>query len=77
MGRRGDSSAAAALRRVTGVTVVGGRYVYVRGLGPPLSFGFQRDQSMNLPLLQSSQAYSSVTLPLTMPTESEGGGEHE
>ncbi|MBL8617768.1 MAG: TonB-dependent receptor [Deltaproteobacteria bacterium] len=33
MGRRGDSSAAAALRRVTGVTVVGGRYVYVRGLG--------------------------------------------
>ncbi|MEC8423823.1 MAG: carboxypeptidase regulatory-like domain-containing protein, partial [Myxococcota bacterium] len=33
MARRGDSSAAAALRRVTGLTVVGGKYVYVRGLG--------------------------------------------
>jgi len=33
MRRRGDSSAASALRRVTGITVVGGRYVYVRGLG--------------------------------------------
>lgn len=33
MSRRGDSSAASALRRVTGLTVVGGKYVYVRGLG--------------------------------------------
>ncbi len=33
MARAGDSSAAGALQRVTGVTVVGGRYVYVRGLG--------------------------------------------
>lgn len=33
MSRRGDSSAASALQRVTGLTVVGGRYVYVRGLG--------------------------------------------
>ena len=32
-GASGDSSAAAALKRVTGLTVVGGRYVYVRGLG--------------------------------------------
>lgn len=31
--RAGDSDAAAALSRVTGVTVVGGRYIYVRGLG--------------------------------------------
>ncbi len=31
--RSGDSDAAGALRRVTGVTLVGGRYVYVRGLG--------------------------------------------
>jgi hypothetical protein len=31
--RSGDSDAAGALRRVTGLTVVGGRYVYVRGLG--------------------------------------------
>ena len=31
--RTGDSSAAAALTRVTGLTVVEGRFVYVRGLG--------------------------------------------
>jgi hypothetical protein len=33
MARSGDSSAAAALSRVTGLTVVGGKFVYVRGLG--------------------------------------------
>lgn len=33
MQKSGDGDAAAALRRVTGITVVGGRYVYVRGLG--------------------------------------------
>ncbi len=33
MSRAGDSDAASALRRVTGLTVVGGKYVYVRGLG--------------------------------------------
>jgi outer membrane receptor protein involved in Fe transport len=33
MSKAGDSDAAAALRRVTGITVVGGKYVYVRGLG--------------------------------------------
>ena len=33
MSRSGDSDAASALSRVTGLTVVGGRYVYVRGLG--------------------------------------------
>lgn len=31
--KSGDSSAADALKRVTGITVVGGKYVYVRGLG--------------------------------------------
>jgi len=31
--KTGDSDAAAALSRVTGITVVGGRYIYVRGLG--------------------------------------------
>lgn len=31
--KSGDSSAAGALRRVTGLTLVGGRYVYVRGMG--------------------------------------------
>ena len=29
--KSGDSSAASALKRVTGLTVVGGKYVYVRG----------------------------------------------
>lgn len=33
MAKQGDSDAAGALRRVTGITVVGGRFVYVRGLG--------------------------------------------
>ncbi|NJL12906.1 MAG: TonB-dependent receptor plug domain-containing protein [Microscillaceae bacterium] len=31
--KTGDSDAAAAIRRVTGVSVEGGKYVYVRGLG--------------------------------------------
>lgn len=31
--KSGDSDAASALKRVTGLTVVGGRYVYVRGMG--------------------------------------------
>jgi TonB-dependent receptor len=33
MSKQGDSNAAAALRRVTGVTLVGGKNIYVRGLG--------------------------------------------
>ena len=33
MSRAGDSSAGSALRRVTGLTLVGGKYIYVRGLG--------------------------------------------
>ncbi|MGK0345862.1 MAG: hypothetical protein ACI855_001932 [Myxococcota bacterium] len=33
MARSGDTTAASALQRVTGLTVVGGKYVYVRGLG--------------------------------------------
>lgn len=33
MSRQGDSDAASALKRVTGLTLVGGKYVYVRGLG--------------------------------------------
>lgn len=31
--KSGDSNAAAALKRITGVTIVGGKFVYVRGLG--------------------------------------------
>lgn len=33
MSKSGDSDAAAALKRVTGITIVDGKYVYVRGLG--------------------------------------------
>ena len=33
MAKSGDSDAAGALKRVTGITVVNGRFVYVRGLG--------------------------------------------
>ena len=33
MSKSGDSDAASALKRVTGITIVGGKYVYVRGLG--------------------------------------------
>lgn len=32
IGKRGDGNAAAAVKRVTGVTIEGGKYVYVRGL---------------------------------------------
>ena len=31
--RTGDSDAASALRRVTGLTLVDGKFIYVRGLG--------------------------------------------
>jgi hypothetical protein len=33
MSKSGDSDAAAALGRVPGITVIGGKYVYIRGLG--------------------------------------------
>ena len=33
MSKQGDSNAAAALKRVAGVTIIGGKSVYVRGLG--------------------------------------------
>ncbi len=33
MARQGDSNAASALKRVAGITVIGGQYIYVRGLG--------------------------------------------
>ncbi len=33
MSKQGDSNAASALKRVAGVTILGGKYIYVRGLG--------------------------------------------
>lgn len=43
MARAGDGDAAASLRRVTGLTLVSGKYVYVRGLGERYS-GVQMNQ---------------------------------
>ena len=33
IGKAGDSSAAGSLKRVTGLSLIGGKYIYVRGLG--------------------------------------------
>ncbi|MEA3370994.1 MAG: carboxypeptidase-like regulatory domain-containing protein, partial [Campylobacterota bacterium] len=33
MSKQGDSNAASALKRVAGITIMGGKYIYVRGLG--------------------------------------------
>jgi outer membrane receptor protein involved in Fe transport len=33
MSKQGDSNAASALKRVAGITLMGGKYIYVRGLG--------------------------------------------
>lgn len=33
MSKQGDSNAASALKRVPGITLIGGKYIYVRGLG--------------------------------------------
>jgi outer membrane receptor protein involved in Fe transport len=49
MARAGDSDAAGALKRVTGVTVVGGRYVYVRGLGERYSSTLLNGSSLPSP----------------------------
>lgn len=43
MARAGDSDAATSLRRVTGLTLMNGKYVYVRGLGERYS-GVQMNQ---------------------------------
>ncbi len=53
MTRAGDSDAAASLRRVTGLTLVGGKYVYVRGLGERYS-GVQMN-SFSLPSPEPSR----------------------
>lgn len=53
MSRAGDSDAAASLRRVTGLTLMGGKYVYVRGLGERYS-GVQMN-SFGLPSPEPSR----------------------
>lgn len=49
IGRTGDSDAAAALQRVTGLTVVDGRYIYVRGMGERYSSSFLNDSYLPSP----------------------------
>lgn len=49
MSKSGDSYAASALKRVTGVTVVGGKYVYVRGLGERYSSTLLNGSSLPSP----------------------------
>jgi len=49
MSRSGDSDAAGALRRVTGITVVGGKFVYVRGMGERYSATLLNGQMLPSP----------------------------
>ncbi len=49
MSRSGDSNAAGALKRVTGITVVGGQYIYVRGMGERYSATLLNGQSVPSP----------------------------
>jgi len=49
MSKSGDSDAASALSRVTGITIVGGRYIYVRGLGERYSSTLLNDSNLPSP----------------------------
>ncbi len=49
MSRQGDGDAGAALRRVTGLTLMGGKYVYVRGLGERYSSVQMNDLALPSP----------------------------
>ncbi|WP_028118061.1 TonB-dependent receptor domain-containing protein [Ferrimonas senticii] len=60
IGRTGDSDAAAALRRVTGLTLRDGKFIYVRGLGERYS-----STSLNGAMVPSPDPTRSV-LPLDM-----------
>ncbi len=49
MSKAGDSDAGSALKRVTGLTVIGGKYVYVRGLGDRYSATLLNGSSLPSP----------------------------
>ncbi len=49
MSRSGDADAAGALKRVTGITVVGGQFVYVRGMGERYSATLLNQHSVPSP----------------------------
>ena len=60
MGKKGDSSAAGALKRVTGVTLIDGEKVYVRGLGDRYS----NIEMNSLPLPSPNPLKRSVPLDI-------------
>ena len=60
MSKKGDSSAAGALKRVTGVTLVGGKSIYVRGLGDRYS----NIEMNSLPLPSPNPLKRSVPLDI-------------
>lgn len=49
MARTGDSDAAASLRRVTGLTLVAGKFVYIRGLGERYSSILLNESTLSSP----------------------------
>ena len=58
MKQNGDTNAAAALQRVTGLTVVGGRYVFVRGLGDQIHHHLTQRPTTSQPRTRK-KSYSS------------------
>ena len=67
MARSGASDAASALQRVTGLTLVGGRYIYVRGLGERYSSTLLNGSS--LPSPEPERRVVVVTPPDGIPEE--------
>lgn len=51
MSKSGDSDAAAALKRVTGITVVDGKFIYVRGMGERYSQTLLNGMSLPSPIV--------------------------
>ena len=49
IGRSGDSDAAGALKRVTGITIMDGKFVYVRGMGERYSCSYLNDRILPSP----------------------------
>ncbi|MFZ8933897.1 MAG: TonB-dependent receptor domain-containing protein [Bacteriovoracaceae bacterium] len=47
--KQGDSDAAGSLKRVTGLTLVGGKYIYVRGLGERYSSTYLNNSTLPSP----------------------------
>ncbi len=58
--KKGDSNAAAALKRVTGITLVGGKSIYVRGLGERYS----NIEMNSLPLVSPDPTKRTVPLDI-------------